>query len=67
VTVHFVNEEMDAGPVISQEVVLIGPKDTVETLERKIHKIEHRLYPLTLKWLMAGKFTIEGRRVVFPR
>ncbi len=50
VTVHFVSEEMDAGAIIAQETVLISPKDTLETLSEKIHKVEHKLYPKTIDW-----------------
>ncbi|WGS64699.1 phosphoribosylglycinamide formyltransferase [Marinitoga aeolica] len=45
VTVHYVNNELDGGKIITQEVVKIEPEDTLETLEEKIHKLEHRLYP----------------------
>jgi phosphoribosylglycinamide formyltransferase-1 len=65
VTVHFVSEEMDAGPVIAQEIIPLGPKDTLEKLEKKIHKAEHILYPATLKKLLTQKFKVEGRKVIF--
>jgi len=45
VTVHFVDEEIDRGAIIAQEVVPISPQDTLDTLEEKIHKVEHKLYP----------------------
>ena len=63
VTVHFVNKELDAGPVILQEAVKIEEDDTEETLEEKIHKIEHRLYPEAVKLFAQGKLKIEGRTV----
>ena len=43
VTVHFMVEEVDAGPVISQEAVPILPGDTEETLLERLHPVEHRL------------------------
>ena len=49
VTVHYVTPEVDAGPVICQEVVKIEDTDTVESLELKIHDIEHKIYPAALK------------------
>ena len=45
VTVHFVDEKMDHGPIILQQAVKIEEEDTLESLEAKIHKIEHKLYP----------------------
>jgi len=49
VTVHFVDEEMDHGPIILQAPVKIEEGDTLESLEEKIHKVEHRLYPEAVK------------------
>ena len=63
VTVHFVEEELDAGPVISQEAVIITEDDTIETLEEKIHKIEHKIYPLAVKYFCSGRLAINGRKV----
>ena len=50
VSVHFVNEEMDAGKIIAQEAVKITPQDTLESLEKKIHRVEHKLYPTVIDW-----------------
>jgi phosphoribosylglycinamide formyltransferase 1 len=63
VTVHFVEEELDAGPIISQEAVIITAGDTIETLEEKIHKIEHKIYPLAVKYFCNGRLEINGRKV----
>lgn len=53
-TVHFVTEEMDAGPIILQEAVDINPGDTLETLAPRVHAAEHRLYPRALEMLASG-------------
>ncbi|AEX84829.1 phosphoribosylglycinamide formyltransferase [Marinitoga sp. 1135] len=45
ITIHYVNNELDGGKIITQEVVKIEREDTLETLEEKIHKLEHKLYP----------------------
>ena len=63
VTVHFVNEELDAGPVILQEAVPVKEDDTLESLEERIHAVEHRLYPEAVRLFVQGKLRIEGRRV----
>jgi len=55
VTVHFVDEGMDTGPVIDQQEVVIDEGDTKEMLEEKIHAIEHKLYPAVLQRLFHSK------------
>ena len=63
VTVHFADEDFDRGPIIAQEAVRIEETDTVETLEAKIHEVEHSLYPQVLQWLAEDRIQIHGRRV----
>jgi phosphoribosylglycinamide formyltransferase 1 len=63
VTVHLVEEELDAGPIISQEAVIITENDTIETLEEKIHKTEHKIYPLAIKYFCDDRLIINGRKV----
>jgi len=63
VTVHFVDEEMDHGAIILQKAVRIEENDTLETLEAKIHKIEHLLYPEAIRLFTEGKLKLEGRKV----
>lgn len=63
VTVHFADEEFDRGPIIAQEPVAIEPDDTVETLEVKIHEVEHALYPRAIGLIADGRVEIVGRAV----
>lgn len=63
VTVHFVDEETDHGPIILQEPVKIEADDTLESLEKKIHEVEHKLYPYAIKLFVEERLKIEGRRV----
>jgi formyltetrahydrofolate-dependent phosphoribosylglycinamide formyltransferase len=56
VTIHIVDELVDHGPIIAQEEVPILPGDTLETLETRIHAVEHRLYPKTLQALLNEDF-----------
>ena len=63
VTVHFVDEDLDRGPIILQEAVDIDPDDSVEELERKIHKVEHKIYPEAVKYFCESRLEIDGRRV----
>ena len=63
VTVHFVNEELDSGPIILQEAIRVEENDTIGSLEEKIHKVEHRLYPEAIRLFCEKKLAIEGRKV----
>ena len=63
-TVHFVDENLDAGPIILQSVVPIEDGDTEETLSARILKEEHRIYSEAVKLVLEGKYRIIGRRVV---
>lgn len=54
-SIHFVTAELDGGPVIAQAVVPIQNGDTPDTLATRVHKSEHRLYPLVLSWLAEGR------------
>lgn len=64
VTVHFVDDGVDTGPIIAQEPVLVDPHDTLETLAGKIHATEHELYPRVIRWISEGRVRLDGRRVV---
>jgi len=63
-TVHFVDENLDAGPIILQSVVPVEDRDTEETLSARILKEEHRMYSEAVKLVLEGKYKILGRRVV---
>ncbi|PIU42238.1 MAG: phosphoribosylglycinamide formyltransferase [Candidatus Omnitrophica bacterium CG07_land_8_20_14_0_80_42_15] len=63
-TVHFVNAEMDQGPIIIQEAIEIEDTDTEGTLAPRIHEIEHRIYPKAVKLFVDGKLKISGRKVI---
>lgn len=56
VTFHWVDAGIDSGKIIAQEPVVLADDDTLESLEAKIHAIEHRLYPQVIRGLMAGKY-----------
>ncbi|MBI4466827.1 MAG: phosphoribosylglycinamide formyltransferase [Acidobacteria bacterium] len=63
-TVHFVDENLDAGPIIVQAVVPVHDDDTEETLAARILREEHRIYTEAINLVLSGKFRIEGRRVI---
>ncbi|MGX7419601.1 phosphoribosylglycinamide formyltransferase [Carnobacterium gallinarum] len=49
VTVHFVDDGVDTGPIVAQESVFIDEKDTLEMLEERIHQVEHQVYPKVIQ------------------
>jgi len=63
-TVHLVDENLDAGPIILQAVVPIADNDTEATVSEKILREEHRIYSEAVKIILEGNFRIEGRRVL---
>ena len=66
-TVHFVDENLDAGPIVLQAVVPIEDRDTEDTLSARILKEEHRIYSEAVKIVLAGNYKIAGRRVLIAK
>ncbi|MDD2680474.1 MAG: phosphoribosylglycinamide formyltransferase [Candidatus Omnitrophica bacterium] len=63
VTVHFVDEAMDHGPIILQRQVAVKESDTLASLEARMHKVEHQLYPEAIRLIVRGKIRLKGRKV----
>jgi len=64
-TVHFVDTNLDAGPIVLQAAVPVLDTDTEATLGARILAQEHRIYPEAIQRILDGGWTIDGRRVVF--
>ncbi|MCZ7401105.1 MAG: phosphoribosylglycinamide formyltransferase [Candidatus Methanoperedens sp.] len=62
-TVHFVDEELDGGPIILQKCVEVKEDDTAQTLADRILEQEHKIYPEAIKLFAENKLRIEGRKV----
>lgn len=62
-SVHFVEEAMDAGPLVIQAAVPVNAGEKLETLMGRIHALEHRIYPQALQWLAEGRIKRQGRQV----
>lgn len=62
-TVHFVDAELDHGPIIVQAAVPVLPDDDEERLSARILEQEHRIYPLAVRWLCEDRLEVDGRRV----
>ena len=63
-TVHFVNEDLDSGPILLQSAVPVLDTDTVESLSSRILIEEHRIYSEAIAWILRGNYRVEGRRVI---
>ena len=63
-TVHLVDENLDAGPILAQSVVPVLDGDTDATLSARILVEEHRIYTEAVRLILSGRFRIEGRRVI---
>jgi phosphoribosylglycinamide formyltransferase 1 len=63
-TVHFVDENLDAGPIILQAAVPIRDDDTPETLSERVLKEEHRIYTEAVRIVLEGRYRMDGRRVL---
>jgi len=63
VTVHLVDEGTDTGPIVLQQAIEISSKETLETLEKKVHSVEHVLYPKAVRLFAEGRLSVEGRKV----
>jgi phosphoribosylglycinamide formyltransferase 1 len=66
-TVHFVDENLDAGPIVIQAVVPVKDCDSVETLSERVLNEEHRIYSEAVRIILEGRYRIEGRRVLITR
>lgn len=66
-TVHFVDNQYDAGPIIWQQPVPVFDDDTAESLAKRVFEVEKEAYPHVLKLLAAGRVKLEGRRVTIVK
>ncbi|MDD5073045.1 MAG: phosphoribosylglycinamide formyltransferase [Candidatus Omnitrophica bacterium] len=63
-TVHFVTEEVDAGPIVLQAACPVKNNDSEKTLLARVHKLEHKIYPEAIELFARGKLKAAGRRVI---
>jgi phosphoribosylglycinamide formyltransferase-1 len=66
-TVHFVDEQLDAGPIVLQAPIPVLDDDTLETLSARILAEEHRIYSEAIRIVLSGRYSIDGRRVLRRR
>jgi len=63
VTIHFVDNGVDHGPIIFQKALKIKEKESLDSLEIRIHRLEHRLYPEAIKLFIQRRLKVSGRKV----
>lgn len=63
-SVHFVTDELDAGPVIIQGRVSVEPRDTPESLQRKVQAVEHRILPTAIRWIAQDRVSVKDGKVL---
>lgn len=63
VTVHLVDDQVDHGPVVAQEAVPVLPDDDWDSLEERVHEVEHRLLPMAVKAMIEDRIHVSGRTV----
>ncbi|SBS31581.1 Phosphoribosylglycinamide formyltransferase [Marinomonas spartinae] len=61
VSVHFVSAELDAGAVVVQARTPVEPSDNAKTLAERVHKLEHIIYPLAVKWFSEERLTHQDK------
>ncbi len=64
-SVHFVTADLDAGPVIAQARIPVRPGDTPQTLAARVKPLEHRLYPLVIRWFAQGRLRLRDGEIIF--
>lgn len=57
-SVHFVTEELDGGPLVVQAVIAVEPDDTAQSLAQRVHRQEHQIYPLAVRWFAEGRLRL---------
>jgi len=64
-SIHFVTDELDGGPVIIRKKVAVLPGDDVDSLTARVQEAEHRLYPRVIAWFATGRLRLQDHRVMF--
>jgi len=64
-TVHFVSEELDSGAIIIQAAIPVLTEEPLEELEKRMHKIEHQIYPQAIQWLAQNRIKLINEQVHF--
>ena len=66
-SVHFVTNELDSGPVIIQARIAVTPADDTQSLTEKVQAVEHRIYPLAIKWFAEGRLELTDNKILMDK
>lgn len=64
-SVHYVTPELDSGPIILQARVPVLPSDTTESLQQRVHQVEHQIYPAAIQLIASGQVTFRNNQVYY--
>ena len=67
VSVHYVNNELDGGPLVLQAVIDVNETDTAESLQQRIHQQEHIIYPMVIEWVAQGRLKMINQQVILDK
>lgn len=67
VSVHYVNNELDGGPLVLQAVIDVNKTDTTESLQQRVHQQEHIIYPMVIEWVAQGRLKIINQQVMLDK
>ncbi|MCW8933373.1 MAG: phosphoribosylglycinamide formyltransferase [Gammaproteobacteria bacterium] len=67
VSVHYVNNELDGGPLVLQAVIDVEETDTAESLQQRIHQQEHIIYPMVIEWVAQGRLKVINQQPVLDK
>jgi len=67
VTVHYVSNELDGGPLVLQAIINVTQNDTPETLQQRIHQQEHIIYPMVIEWIAQQRLEMIDQQVYLDR
>ncbi len=67
VTVHFVSNELDGGPLVLQAVIDVTDDDTVQTLQQRVHQQEHIIYPMAIEWITQQRLEMVNQQVYLDK
>lgn len=67
VSVHYVNNELDGGPLVLQACINVEETDTAETLQQRIHQQEHIIYPMVIEWVAQGRLKVINQQVILDK
>lgn len=65
VSIHYVSNELDGGPLVLQAVIDVNQHDTVESLQQRIHQQEHIIYPMVIEWVAQRRLRVCDQQVYF--